>query len=73
MATLQDLFFNPNGVAVIGASSDPSKLSHGVVRNLKNGGYPRPIYPVNPRGGEILGLPVYPSILTFPTRSNSAL
>ncbi len=66
MATLQDLFFNPNGVAVIGASSDPSKLSHGVVRNLKNGGYPRPIYPVNPRGGEILGLPVYPSILDVP-------
>lgn len=66
MATLQDLFFDPNGVAVIGASSDPSKLSHGVVRNLKNGGYPRPIYPVNPKGGKILGLPVYPSILEVP-------
>lgn len=66
MATLQDLFFNPDGIAVIGASADPSKLSHGVVRNLRNGGYPRPIYPVNPKGGEILGLPVYPSILDVP-------
>ena len=27
-------FFTPNGVAIIGASRDPSKLSYGVVRNL---------------------------------------
>ncbi|MCU0520544.1 MAG: acetate--CoA ligase family protein [Anaerolineae bacterium] len=66
MAGLLDLFFDPHGVAVIGASADPSKLSYGVVRNLRNGGYPRPIYPVNPRGGEILGLRVYQSILGVP-------
>jgi acetyl coenzyme A synthetase (ADP forming)-like protein len=66
MAAVLDLFFNPNGVAVIGASSDPGKLSHGVVRNLKNCGYPRPIYPVNPRGGIILDLPVYRSMHEVP-------
>ena len=44
-----ELFFNPNGVAIIGASTDPLKLSHGVVRNLKNCGYQGPIYPVTPR------------------------
>jgi acetate---CoA ligase (ADP-forming) len=61
-----DLFFAPNGVAVIGASSDPSKLSHGVVRNLKGCGYPGPIYPINPKGGEILGLRVFPAIDAVP-------
>ncbi|MGC9347586.1 MAG: acetate--CoA ligase family protein [Anaerolineae bacterium] len=59
-------FFDPNGVAIIGASSNPDKLSHGVVRNLKEHGYRGPIYPVNPKGGEILGLRVYPSILEIP-------
>ncbi len=73
-------FFKPQGVAVIGASRNPAKLSHGVVKNLKTHGYPGPIYPVNPKaappqsppeggkkaGGEILGLEVYPSILDVP-------
>ena len=61
-----ELFFHPRGVAVIGASSNPAKLSHGVVRNLKEHGYRGAIYPVNPKGGEILGLRVYPSILEVP-------
>jgi acetyltransferase len=61
-----DRFFDPDGVAIIGASADPTKLSHGVVRNLKEHGYQGPIYPVNPKGGEILGLQVYPSILDVP-------
>jgi len=61
-----ELFFNPKGVAIIGASTNPLKLSHGVVRNLKNCGYQGPIYPINPKGDEILGLKVYPSILEVP-------
>lgn len=59
-------FFNPSGVAIIGASSNPAKLSYGVVKNLKGHGYTGGIYPVNPKGGEILGLTVYPSILKVP-------
>ncbi len=61
-----ELFFHPRGVAIIGASSNPTKLSHGVVRNLKEHGYQGAIYPVNPKGGEILGLKVYPSIADVP-------
>jgi acetyl coenzyme A synthetase (ADP forming)-like protein len=61
-------FFNPRGVAVIGASRDPSKLSYGIVRNLVDPehGYPGPIYPVNPKADEILGLKCYPDISTVP-------
>ncbi|MGC9357522.1 MAG: acetate--CoA ligase family protein [Anaerolineae bacterium] len=61
-----NLFFHPQGVAIIGASSDPAKLSHGVVRNLKEHGYQGAIYPVNPKAVQILGLKVYPDILEVP-------
>lgn len=61
-------FFTPNGVAIIGASRDPSKLSYGVVRNLVDPerGYPGPIYPINPKAAEILGLKCYPDIAAAP-------
>ncbi|MBE2235745.1 MAG: CoA-binding protein, partial [Anaerolinea sp.] len=59
-------FFNPSGVAVIGASADPRKLSHGVLRNCLSYGYTGAVYPVNPRANEILGLPCYPDIDTVP-------
>lgn len=59
-------FFKPSGVAIIGASSNPAKLSYGVVQNLKEHGYRGGIYPVNPKGGEILGLRVYTTILDVP-------
>ena len=58
--------FNPKGVAVIGASANPSKLSFSVVHNLTRHGYTGSIYPVNPKGGEILGHKVYTSILKVP-------
>ena len=61
-------FFTPNGVAIIGASRDPSKLSYGVIRNLVDPehGYPGPIYPVNPKADEILGRRCYPNIAAVP-------
>lgn len=61
-------FFTPNGVAVIGASRDPSKLSYGVIRNLVDPerGYPGPIYPINPKADEILGVRCYPDIGAVP-------
>jgi acyl-CoA synthetase (NDP forming) len=61
-------FFQPKGVAVIGASSDPSKLSHGIVENLVHPryGFPGPVYPVNPKAEEILGRKCYPGILAVP-------
>lgn len=59
-------FFYPHGIAVIGASSDPAKLGYGVLHNLINHGYRGPVYPVNPRGGEIWGLPVYGSVAEVP-------
>jgi acyl-CoA synthetase (NDP forming) len=49
--------FNPRGVAVVGASDDVTKWGGSLLRNLIDGGYAGRIYPVNPRGGTIFGLP----------------
>ena len=49
-------------IAMVGASSDPTKFSYGVLRVLSETGYD--IVPVNPReaGGEIRGLKVHSSL-----------
>jgi acetyl coenzyme A synthetase (ADP forming)-like protein len=59
-------FFNPRGVAVIGASRDPHKPGYGVVHNLAAIHYPGAIYPVNPAATRILGYPCYPSVAEVP-------
>jgi acetyl coenzyme A synthetase (ADP forming)-like protein len=61
-----DTFFNPQSVAVVGASRDPEKLGYAVLANLKDAGYPGPLYPVNPKADEILGFKAYPSVLEIP-------
>ncbi len=54
--------FEPGSIAVIGASKDPAKIGHSIVRNILAGGYRGKVYPVNKSGGEILGLRVYGDI-----------
>ena len=61
-----DRFFSPRSIAVIGASSDPSKLGHKLMRNIIEGGYAGSVFPVNPRGGEILGRTAYGDIQDVP-------
>lgn len=53
-------------IAVVGASSHPEKWSYKTLESIVNGGYTGRIYPVNPKGGEILGLPVYRSLQEIP-------
>lgn len=59
-------FFDPQGIAVVGASRDPRKVGGAVFRNLLAGGYTGPVYPVNPHAGEIAGLPAYASVSETP-------
>jgi acyl-CoA synthetase (NDP forming) len=59
-------FFQPNSVAVVGASSDPRKLGHTVLKNLISMGYTGKIFPINPRENSILDLRCYPSLLDVP-------
>lgn len=59
-------FFAPAGVALIGASDNPSKLSHGILKNMISYGYQGAVYPVNPKAKSILGLTCYPDIRQVP-------
>lgn len=59
-------FFRPRGVVVVGASGDPVKLGYALTRNLINCGYEGAIHLVNPKGGSLLGLPLFRSIQEVP-------
>ncbi|MBD3235881.1 MAG: CoA-binding protein [Candidatus Eisenbacteria bacterium] len=65
--------FEPRSVAVIGASHTPGKIGHTILENIIEGGYGGKIYPVNPKGGEILGRPVYARAADVPTEIDLAV
>ena len=60
-----DFFFKPRGVAIIGASANPIKGGHFILKNVING-FKGGIYPVNPGYTEIEGLTCYPSVSEVP-------
>lgn len=59
-------FFEAKSITIIGASSSPGKAGYEIIRNLLTNNYRGKIYPVNPKGGEILGLNVIPKIEMLP-------
>uniref|UniRef100_A0A7C2Z9I2 CoA-binding protein n=1 Tax=Ignisphaera aggregans TaxID=334771 RepID=A0A7C2Z9I2_9CREN len=65
VSRLEELF-KPRSVAVIGASREPGKVGHSILKNIIEGGYKGSIYPVNPKANEILGYPVYKSVSEIP-------
>ena len=66
-------FFEPRSVAIIGASAVPGKPGHEVIRNILANGYPGKLYPVNPKGGEILGIAVLTSVSDLPADCDLAI
>jgi acetate---CoA ligase (ADP-forming) len=68
MESLQqlDAIFKPRSVALIGASAKPGKLGYDILYNLIHAGFSGPIYPVNPKADQLLGLDVYKSIGDIP-------
>ncbi len=61
-----DKIFKARSVALVGASGDPSKFGHMTLDSLIQGGYQGRVYPVNPKGGEIMGLKVYSGLDQLP-------
>jgi predicted CoA-binding protein len=51
-------------IAVVGASPDPGRTSHRVMRYLQGAGYR--CIPVNPNAGEVLGERCYPALGDVP-------
>ncbi|MDX6571590.1 MAG: hypothetical protein QOC86_746 [Gaiellales bacterium] len=54
--------FAPRSVAVLGASTDPSKWGNWLARATLRGAHRRPVHLINRRGGEILGHPLLASL-----------
>jgi acetate---CoA ligase (ADP-forming) subunit alpha len=61
-----DYIFKPKSIAVIGASDTFRKWGYLMVERPLKTGFRGAIYPINPRKGEILGLPTYPSVSAVP-------
>jgi len=60
-----EAFFNPSGIALIGASAKKGRGGYKILKNLL-AGFKGGIYPVNPANAEIEGLKCYGSVLEVP-------
>jgi len=56
-----EYFFEPKGIAVVGASPQANSGGNHLLQNIARG-YRGPVYPVNPKHKEIMGLKGYPSV-----------
>lgn len=65
--------FNPRSVAVIGASSDPSKVGYALLKNIVAGDASREIFPITLNAKEILGKQAYTSIAEVPDEVDLAV
>jgi acyl-CoA synthetase (NDP forming) len=58
-----DRLFNPQAIAVIGASGNPKKIGARPIVNLERGGFAGAVVPVNPRYEDLFGLQCFGSVL----------
>jgi predicted CoA-binding protein len=63
---LKQLLTSATVIAMVGASANPEKASHGIMLRLQKAGYR--VIPVNPREAEVLGERSYRSLLDIPER-----
>jgi acyl-CoA synthetase (NDP forming)/GNAT superfamily N-acetyltransferase len=57
---------HPRSVAVIGASTDPSKIGYAVLSNLLSANFAGPVYPVNSEHRSVRGVRAYASVVDIP-------
>ncbi|HZJ48959.1 MAG TPA: CoA-binding protein, partial [Acidimicrobiia bacterium] len=65
-ASAMKAFFRPEGIALIGATGDESKLGFGVARNLLGGKYPGSVHLVGSKEGTLFSRPLYTSVSDVP-------
>lgn len=68
-----DALFKARSIAVVGASDDQTKIGGRPVWFLRKYGYQGAVYPVNPKGGTIQGLPAYARIDDLPSAPDMAI
>ncbi|HEU0000161.1 MAG TPA: CoA-binding protein [Ktedonobacteraceae bacterium] len=70
--TLEEVL-NPRAIAILGASRAPHKWGHVAARQLIAGGFPGPIYLINPSIPEVLNRPTYPTLRDVPEQVDLAI
>jgi acyl-CoA synthetase (NDP forming) len=68
-----DAVLRPKSIALVGASNTPGKAGFKLLKNLLAAGYEGPVYPINPREDEVLGLKAYRSVLDVPGGIDAAV
>jgi acyl-CoA synthetase (NDP forming) len=63
----------PRSIAVLGASSDPTRIGGRPIAYMRAQGFPGGLYPVNPNRAEIQGLKAYPSVADLPETPDVAI
>ncbi|MEA2771220.1 MAG: hypothetical protein QOD93_4182 [Acetobacteraceae bacterium] len=63
----------PRSVAVLGASSDPTRIGGRPIAYMRAQGFPGALYPVNPNRTEVQGLKAYPSVADLPESPDVAI
>lgn len=63
----------PRSIAVLGASSDPTRIGGRPIAYMRAQGFPGALYPVNPNRAEIQGLKAYASVADLPETPDVAI
>ncbi len=67
-----DAIFNPDSIALIGASDKEGKMGNVFAKNLTDG-YTGKLYMVNPSADEVLGMKAYPDVKSIPDEIDLAV
>ena len=68
-----DAMFSPRSVAVIGASSDPTRIGGRPIAYMLARGFQGRVMPVNPNRREIQGVPAFASVADLPEVPDAAI
>ena len=66
-------FFDPKGIAVVGASRDTGSVGHRVLEGLVRGGFSGSIFPVNPQARVVFSIKAYPRVTDIPDAVDLAI
>lgn len=66
-------FFEPRGIAVVGASRERGRIGSEILHNLVTSGYTGPIHPVHPSADEIQGLRAWRRAVDIPATIDLAI
>lgn len=68
-----DAIFNPQSIAVVGASTRKGTVGNDILRNLLFNEFNGTVYPVNPKAKSIIGVPAFPSLSALPESPDLAV